>query len=118
MRAYYEGTDAKFLEFYDALFAASTGLPTMNGYGLVLDAEAHQALDQGREALVRLAVARGHDRVVSFNLRRRLDEQPTRQAIKRYLSRYLSAKFLREFDLELEYRSRHGTACVIRLIPR
>ncbi len=118
MRAYYEGTDAKFIEFYDALFAASTGLPTMNGYGLVLDDEGHQALDQGRSALVRLAIARGHDRVVSFNLKSKLTKEPSRRAMERYLRRYLSVEALEPYALELEYRSRHGTACIIRLIPR
>jgi hypothetical protein len=118
IRAYYAGTDARFIEFYDALFAASTGLPTMNGYGLVLDAEGHEALDEGRNALVRVAIARGYDRVVSFNLTKKLPEEPTRSQMVRYLARYFSSKDLRPYELELEYRSRFGSACVIRLVPR
>lgn len=122
IRAYYlEGDgdpEAGFLEFYDAAFAAATGLPTMNGYGLVLDDEAHEALDEGRAELVRLAIARGYDRVVSFNCRRKLGKKPRRGSLERYLKRYLSKEFLADYDLVLEYLSKDRRTAVVQLVPR
>lgn len=122
IRAYYRDgpgdPEAAFIEFYDAAFAAATGLPTMNGYGLVLDDEAHEALDDGRGALVELAISRGYDRVVSFNCRHRLGKKPKRGSLQRYLKRYLSKEFLEDYDLVLEYMSKDRRTAVIRLVPR
>ncbi|MGH1345551.1 MAG: hypothetical protein ACRBN8_28565 [Nannocystales bacterium] len=118
IRAFYD-EPPKVLEFYDAVFASATEFPTMNGYGLVVDPEAAQARKQSLDAVFELAVSRGFDRIVSFNLNGvRLSEKPKRRELLGVLKRYVSEEALAPYRIVLEYRSETGRHLVFRVVER
>ena len=118
VRAAYDESP-KVLEFYDAVFASATEFPTMNGYGLVVDADAAAARKEGLDAVFELAVSRGFDRVVSFNLDgTKLPEHPRRREIVRLLKRYVSKEALEPYRVEVEYRSEDARHVVVRVSER
>ncbi len=119
IRAFYADKPPKVLEFYDAVFASATEFPTMNGYGLVVDAEAAEARKEGLDELFKLAVSRGYDRIVSFNLDgARLGEDPSRTEMLGLLKRYVSSEALAPYRVVLEYRSQSGRHLVFRVTKR
>jgi hypothetical protein len=106
----------KFLEFYDAIFASSTGFPTMNGYGLVVDPEAAAARKKGLDNIFELAIERGFTRVVSFNLSgRHVGTEPSRAGLVKTLQRYVTPETLALYDLELDYISEDRRHVIIRV---
>lgn len=118
LRAFYD-EPPKVLEFYDAVFASATEFPTMNGYGLVVDAEAAKARKQSLDAVFRLAVSRGFDRIVSFNLNgSQLSEAPEQKELLGILKRYVSEDALAPYDVSLEYRSESGRHLVFRVTKK
>ncbi len=118
LRAFYD-EPPKVLEFYDAVFASATEFPTMNGYGLVVDAEASKARKESLDAVFRLAMSRGFDRIVSFNLDgSRLSEDPGRKELLGVLRRYVSEDALAPYRVILEYRSESGRHLVFRVAKK
>jgi hypothetical protein len=64
IKNYYRGTEPKLYSRDDGIIAFSTGFPTMNGMGLMIDRDAvpyYRSHTQGD-----LAVARGYDRITSL----------------------------------------------------
>lgn len=108
----------QFIEFYDAIFASATGFRTINGYGLVVDPEAATARKAGLDRIFELAISRGFDRVVSFNLSgERLSDNPTDNEIASVLQRYISEQTLARYDLSLEYISATRRHIIVRVEP-
>jgi hypothetical protein len=110
------GVRPRVIEYYDGLFAAATGLPTLSGFGLVVDKEAAAAKKRGR--LFRLAYSRGFDRVHSFYLNAaQLPRRSRDQAgLVGFIARFVRAGELANLELEVEYRSPRFT--VLRVVPR
>lgn len=61
---HYRGREPRIVDMDDGVSAYATGYPALAGRGLALDVEAARERRQGR--FLRLAHARGHDRIVSF----------------------------------------------------
>jgi hypothetical protein len=117
VKNFYEGKNAKFLSFDDGIVAFSLPYPALSGTGLNADKGSVEAFKQGR--LLDLAVARGHDRLVSLSYSNTIgltgfsstDEILTRLP---YWKKIHASKT--GYDLRMEFFTPSGTFGVVRAV--
>ena len=110
VKAFYAGrTEPRLLAVDDGIDAFSLGYPSMSGSGLVLDADAVDAWRSGH--LVKLALARGFDRISSVAYLDATNLTPTTPAdeVRARVASILPNEDLSGLRFTVEYSSMPGT---------